>query len=157
MALLLTSPIMNLYVRKAFLDFMDSTFTVTLYQNTQPTAADLTSSYSTYYPDMLLHWKGASMLWTQPNQDTLNAGNTCYVNAPNSNTAIRTGTATWAVIWANTQVTEAIANNTTLPNNRFIICPASDGSGNGIVKLTSTSITSGVSYAASEILLAFGI
>lgn len=131
-----------------------TTFAITVFSGAQPTAANITSSWNTYRPNSLIHWTGAS--WTQPNADTFNQGNYCYVNTVLTATAHATGTAEWGILW-NTNVSLATAQGTTLPNTIFIVGTVTTGLSNGIIKLNDTTITSGVSYSPLEVKISMSL
>lgn len=131
----------NLYIFQAIIAGSTANIAITVFEGTQPTAANITSSWSSASANYLQHWTGA--YWTQPTGTTVGAGNVCMIGAtPTAQLANKTGTATWGVIWAS-NVTEASVQSSTLPNANFIVGPVTDISGNGMIKMNSTSTTAG--------------
>lgn len=116
---------------------------VTVFSGTQPTAASITSSWSTYSPLVLVHWQGAG--FTMPLTNSLMT----VTSFPPAATATGTGTATWAIIWAS-NVTPASVAGSTLPNTSFIVCPVTNTGGNGVIRVTNTSITAGTSVSLAD-------
>lgn len=152
--MLFTSPFLNLYIKRGIIDNMSSTFAITVFSGSQPTAANITSSWSSYNTTSLIHWTGAA--WTQPNADTFDQGNYCYVNNVLTATAHATGTATWGILWRS-NVTLATVQGATLPDTVFITGTVTTALSNGIIKLSNTSITSGQSYSPLEVKISLSL
>jgi hypothetical protein len=131
--------ITKLMLNKGILSSLTSTVGVTLFQGTQPTAADVTANWSTHSPNALVHWSGVT--WTHPSSDAT-LGVTTFPSA----TATGSGIATWAIIWS----TNITSIGGTLPHANFILVPASNTSGTGVIRVTNSNITSGQSVMLAE-------
>lgn len=130
-----------------------ATFAVTIFQGTQPSAAGITSSWSSSSANYLQHWTG--VVWNQPNANSPPLGNVLQMNAiPTSTTANASGTATWAILWGS-NVSEASVQSGTLPNANFVVGPVTNSTGSGMVRLTSTTVTSGASSSPTDVILSF--
>lgn len=130
---------------------------VTVFGGTQPTAAQIAASWSTYSAQYLVHW--TNVLWFLPPAFTTLASSQVYnTQIPAGKAAFRSGTATWAIIWNRTNVSEATIQGATLPSLTagFTVVPVTNSGGNGVVRLTTTSIVSGTSYQPADITLRFG-
>lgn len=130
---------------------------VTAFSGAQPTAAQVAASWSTYSAQYLVHW--TSVGWNVvPNLSNLTSTQTYSAATPVARAAFRTGTATWGIVWNKTNVTEAAIQGATLPTNTFgfIVVPVSDSVGNGVIRLTTTSIVSGTSYQPTDLSFRFG-
>jgi hypothetical protein len=128
---------------------------VTVFSGTQPTAAQVTSSWSTYSAVYLVHWTG--VVWPTPiGYNTLDSGNVTTATTPAAQTAFRSGTATWAILWP-FNISEATVQGASLPNASFVILPVSASGGTGCVRLASTTIASGTSYQPTDISIKTGI
>ena len=131
---------------------------VTAFSGAQPTAAQVAASWSTYSAQYLVHW--TSITWqTMPNLNNLVSSQTYSAATPVARAAFRTGTATWGIVWNRTNVTEAAIQGATLPGSTtfgFIVVPVSDSGGNGVIRLTTTSIVSGTSYQPTDLSFRFG-
>lgn len=155
MALFYGNGVTNSYANVGVKYLFTGTFAVTVFQGTQPSAAGITTSWSSSSANYLQHWTG--VVWSQPNANSPPLGNVIQMNAvPTSTTAHASGTATWAVLWGS-NVTEASVQSGTIPNANFIVGPVTDSTGNGIVRLSSTSITSGASSSPTDVILSFSI
>lgn len=153
MALFYTG-VTNSYANLGIKNNFAASFAVTVFQGVQPSAADITSSWSSSSANYLQHWTGCS--WTQPSLNSPPLGNTLQLTAiPAATTANATGTATWAILWGS-NVSEASVQTGTLPNANFIVGPVTDLTGNGIVRLSSNSITIGASSSPTDVVLSFG-
>lgn len=168
MALQYHQPLLNNFmssgVRYGISGGSNSTGTaVTLFKGTQPTAADILASWTTYNVSALVHWTG--VLWlTPPDVNTLTSTKSTTTLPPSATTAFGTGTAEWALLWPTTVisgvaggVTQVNVLGSTIPSNLFIVVPASGPVGNGVVKVANTSIQSGTSYAPTDITIRMGI
>lgn len=154
--MIFTAPLLNLYIKRGIIDGFSATWACTIFRGTQPTAAQVTSSWSTYSADYMVHWTGIS--WTHPNANTYGSGNLCQMTAIPTAVVANKGSpndATYAILWAS-NVTEATVQGATLPNTAFIIGPVTSTAGNGMVRLSNISITAGISYQPSAILISLG-
>lgn len=125
----------------------------TIFAGTQPTAAQITSSYSTYSASALCHWTDATWI-TPTSADTFGVAQLLSANIPTARTAFNTGTASWAILWNHTpNVSEAAAQGASLPSTAFWVVPVTNNAGNGVLKLTTTSIVSGTSYQPNDITI----
>jgi len=161
MALQFFDCIISKFTRAAFITIIQGNTgqncAVTVFGGTQPTAAQIAASWSTYSAQYLLHW--TNVLWFEPpTYNTLLSSQIFNTQIPAGKAAFRSGTATWAIIWNRTNVSEATIQGATLPTTTagFIVVPASNSGGNGVVRLTTTSIVSGTSYQPTDIALRFG-
>lgn len=157
MALIFTSPIANLFLFQSIQYlYPANTFTCTIFSGTQPNAAQITSSWSTYSANYLVHWTAGS--WVAPTSpDTFDAPQLMTANVPLAKTAFRSGTASWAILWPQPSVTEALVQGATLPSTKFLVVPVTVNGGNGVVKLTDTNIVVGNSYQPNDITIRAGI
>lgn len=129
---------------------------VTIFSGAQPTAAQISASWSTYSAQYLVHW---SVAWySPPLVATLAASQYHYCQLPAAKIAFRSGTAAWGIIWCNSNLSEATIQGGTMPSpaRGYIVVPVSDNGGDGCIKVTSTTITAGSSYQPSDITLRFG-
>lgn len=153
MALFYGSGVTNSYAQSVKTQFAAS-FAATVFQGTQPNADSIASSWSSSSANYLQHWTG--IVWTQPNPNSPPLGNVLQNNtAITATTANSSGTATWAILWGS-NVSEATVQSGTLPNANFIVGPVTNSTGNGIVRLSSTSITGGASSSPTDVILSFG-
>lgn len=130
---------------------------ITLMKGTQPSAASISSSWATYNGSVLIHWD--TLNWLEPpDKLTLTAQKSTTTNLA-SKTAVGSGTAEWAILWCRrpSLITEAQVLSTTLPHTSFIVVPASGPTGNGVVKVASTTIVSGTSYQYTDVTIRMGI
>jgi len=131
----------NMFIYRGIIGGCAANIAVTVFQGTQPTASDITANWTNARANYLQHWTGG--YWSQPNANTLGSGNLCTLGVPlTPRTANATGTASWGIIWAS-NVAEASVQSGTLPNANFIVGPVTDVFGNGMIKMNSTSTTSG--------------
>jgi len=115
------------------------TLGVTVYSGAAPTAAAVAASWATYNsstPSFLVHY--TNMTWGQPGQATLLQ----MTGAPTPVTPINNGTATWAIIWAGQPTAPQLASST-LPFTKFLVVSVSDAVGDGVIRFTSTALTTG--------------
>lgn len=142
-----SSSIRNLFIGRGILNNISAPHAISIYQGTQPTAAAITAAWANYNSPaggLLVHYVGAT--WTQPNA---NAANGIYMQLstlPAAATPLDTGTATWAIMWAS-NVSQATVLGATLPNISFIVVPVSNTVTNGVIRFTSTAISTGVAVA----------
>lgn len=110
---------------------------VTIYSGTQPTPSTLVSSWSSY------NSSSSNLLWHAQAGTTLTVaanGVSIYASATPSATPVRNGTATWAVIWS-AGVAYSAMGTSTIPNSSFMICPVTNTTSNGVVRLQSTTLS----------------
>lgn len=146
MTLLYSNSIRNLMIGRGILAAMTTLTAITVYKGTQPTAAQITSSWASYNSassDYLVHYPGAG--WTQP----LNGILLSLTTVPPAVNSVGTGIATWCIVWM-TNVSQATVDSTTLPNTQFIVGPCSDFIGDGIVRFADPQLTAGVSKVILE-------
>lgn len=129
-----------------------STFAITVYSGAQPSAADITSTWTNYNTTFLAHWQGVVL-------DQPAAGGTIdslqYLSlytATGSSTAANSGTASWAIMWP-TNPTQATISGTSLPSTSFIVLPVSLITGSGMVRFNSLTFTSGSSYVIDDVTI----
>jgi hypothetical protein len=143
MALIYSSSVSGLVIYQGLQSVIHGTagaVGMSVYSGTQPTAAQVTSNWSTYNSsssNFLLHYTGA--VWSQPVGSQLQ-----LTTIPASATSAQTATATWCIIWA-AAVTAVNVASTTLPNTSFIVVSCTDNMNNGVIRFTNTSFTSGQS------------
>lgn len=129
---------------------------VTIFSGTQPTAAQVVSSWSTYSAQYLVHWP--SVTWPlPPDYQTIQATQTVTASLPAGVAAFRTGTAGWGICWGNLNASAATIQGATLPGTQFIVVPVTVSGGNGIIKMTTMSIVSGTSYQPADISFKVGL
>ncbi len=161
MALQFFDCIINKFTRAAFETVSDANAAlncaVTVFDGAQPTTAQITASWSTYSAQYLVHW--TNVLWQSlPTYTTLASSQVYSAQIPAAKAAFRSGTATWGIVWNRTNVSEALVQGATLPSTPtgFIVFPVTDSGGNGVVRLTTTSIVSGTSYQPTDLSFRFG-
>jgi len=115
------------------------TLGVTVYSGVAPTAAAVALSWATYNSTVgnyLVHF--TNMIWSQPGQGTLLQ----MTGAPTPVTPVNNGVASWAIIWAGQPSAPQLASST-LPFSKFLVVSVSDGVGDGVIRFTSTALTTG--------------
>jgi hypothetical protein len=112
---------------------------ITIYSGVQPTAQVIEADWTSYNQsasNCLAHYSaGPTWLW---NNGTLTH---YFTNTTNSltTTALRSGTAAWAIIWNGTAVN---INTEVLPNSgRFVVVPVSLNTGTGVIRYTNLTVT----------------
>jgi hypothetical protein len=118
---------------------------MTIYSGAQPSAQTIEANWINYNQDStgcLAHYS-TGPTWSY------NEGTKTYYFTNTSDTitttALRSGTATWAIIWMATGV--SITSTTTSPaNEKFIVVPVTNNSGIGVVRYTNTTTTMGESF-----------
>lgn len=124
------------------------TVSLTVYSGTQSSAADIASNWVNYNSTYLFHVPGVVYKLSNPTSNTL-CGLVTNANYPSSDTAVNTGTAAWCIVWCSNVASgtgSGQIGNATIPNSQFIVGPVTLYSGNGIVRLSDLSVTSGLSY-----------
>lgn len=129
---------------------------VTIYSGVQPTAENILANWSSYNSTnttCLIHY--TPVIWQ------LATGNASAVVITNSTATapINSGTASWAILWSTMQVTTSQLASGTIPTASFFVAPVSDITGTGIIRFTSTVLTSGtpVNIVDAGILTNFNI
>jgi hypothetical protein len=121
------------------------TTSITIYSGAQPTAQTIEANFINYNQDSagcLAHYStGPTWLY--------NDGTKTYYFTNTSNTittnALRSGTASWAIIWMATGV--SITSTTDAPaSSKFIVVPVTNNSGIGVIRYTSISTTQGQAF-----------
>lgn len=128
-----------------------ATNTITLFSGTQPTAAQVAASWSTYSAQYLINWTSVGVVGS-----TGVAGELFSFSTPAAASAFRSGTGSWAIWWPGA-VSDAAVQGGTLPRTDFCILPASTSGGDGCLRMTSLTITSGTSYQPTDITIKFGV
>lgn len=118
------------------------TLGVTIYSGTPPTAEAVASSWSLYNStsaSYLVHY--TNMVWAQPGTGPLLQMTT----APTPQTPVNNGTATWAIIWAGAPTAVQLANST-LPLSNFLLVSVSDAFGDGVIRFSSTTLSTSAAH-----------
>ena len=161
MAIIFTWPITNMFLHQCFYtQWLTGALEITLYSGSQPSAADVTANYFTYASQSLVHWTGASWITPTTPDSTTEIAQFMTLNIPLAKTAFRSGTANWAILWGSSSaasVTEAQAQFGPLPLDIFVIVPVTASGGKGVVKMTTTTITSGSSYQPTDVTIRVGL
>lgn len=154
--MIFTPALNSLYCYQGIGQGFSSTFAVSVFAGTQPTAQQIVDNWATTYMDThLVHWQGAA--WLYSNVDQILSPQIIQLAATLAAvTAAHTGTMSWGILWAS-NVTEATVQGSVLPNTNFIVVPASDFAGTGVIRLASTSIVSGTGYPLSDISLSIDL
>lgn len=146
MALIFSPSIAGAFLHNAITPVYSSP-SITIFAGAQPTPANLIANWDSTYKyqnGLVLATLSGILAITQP---------TLLVSLTNlsSYTAVGTGTATWAVLWAATGGSTVAGNsNSTPPSTRFIIIPVSDAVGNGVMRLNTVNLVSGSTFSMSE-------
>ena len=124
----------------------------TMYAGAQPAAADdVVTNWGTTYRETT--GGNANLIWHADNGMTIGLTNnsvTIYGTAfPTAVAPKRNGTVTWAIIWPST-VTYAALNAATIPRTDFIVAPISITTGNGVLRMTSTTLTTATTTTISD-------
>ena len=126
---------------------------VLIYSGTQPSLADFIADFDTYYfTDISLGSSGANLLAyyghangtesTAFNVNLSYSANEIFLNNSTFTSAyVNSGTASWAVIYASGDLDPIYDNISNADNNPFMIVPVSDAAGNGVVKLSTTTVS----------------
>lgn len=139
MALSYHGNIRNLYMGRGIGAGFSTTFAITIYSGSQPSAATITADWASYnQPNsiFLAHYIGAS--WTQPSYGLL-----LQLGLPASVAADKSGTASWAILWA-TNASLAQVQAGTIPTSAFMVVPCSDSVGQGVIRFTNPILTASV-------------
>lgn len=171
MALLFSPQIANMFVFRGILGAVTGVNTigpyftpqptaamsVTVYGGIKPTAATITSSWTSYNTTYLFHQPGVNYI--QANYNLVPGGGfLTRTGVPAAVTALNSGTASWCIIWCSNVATGTSAGqigNATLPNANFIVGDVTIGSGDGIVTLTSLVITGDASSSILDSTIEF--
>lgn len=139
MAMIYSNSIRNLLLGRGILAVFANPCAISVYSGAQPTSSNITASWPTYNsdaPNFLAHFNGAA--WTQPSNSVL-----LQLTIPPAATALNSGTASWAILWATNVAPGAVSGQvggTTLPSPNFIVVPCSNGTGIGVIRFNNTSI-----------------
>lgn len=120
---------------------------MTMYAGTQPTPTTLINSWSSY------NYNTSNFLWhAQTGLTLLVTGSGVSIFAVNVPSAVpvRSGTASWAVIWSGA-VTTGTMTTSSIPSSSFMICPVSLNTSNGVVRLTSTTLSAGTTATIADL------
>ena len=115
----------------------------TMYAGAQPaTADDVVTNWSTTYRETA--GGNANLIWHADNGMTVAiSNNDTTITGSAFPTAVapkRNGTVTWAIIWPGT-VTYAALNAATIPRSDLIVVPITITTGNGVLRMTSTTLS----------------
>lgn len=121
------------------------TTSFTIYSGAQPTAQEVESNWSNYNQNAancLVHYfSGCTWEW---NTGTLTYYFTNVANTITAN-ALRSGTASWAIIWKANNV--SISSFSEVPAaGQFLVCPVTSNTGIGGLRYTSLITTAGQAY-----------
>lgn len=115
----------------------------------QPLANTIADNWTSYNSTYLFHMQNVQYKLDSPTSNT-QSGLIINANTPTSNTALNTGTASWCIIWCsnvpNGSGSAGSIGHSTLPNSQFLVGPVTYAYGNGIVRLSNLSVTSGSTY-----------
>lgn len=136
MSLLYHPNIRNLFVNRGIVPSFSSP-SVTLYSGAQPTSSAIISSWSSYNnTNSNLLWHGQSGLTL-----AVTNGVTVYGSAfPAATNPVRNGTAAWGIVWSSSLAYSSMGTST-IPNTFFVVAPVSSTTGNGVIKLNSTTLS----------------
>lgn len=140
MALIYHSNFRKLLAEKTRLGF--SSPSVTLYSGAQPTAANYQTNWTSYRSNnssFLWHSVSGLEMTLMANQLTVYGSSFPALTNPSNN-----GTASWCVIWGSS-ISLASMANATIPSTQFMIGNVTTITGDGLVKLQSTSLTTSTS------------
>jgi hypothetical protein len=112
---------------------------MTIYSGAQPTAQTVESNWTAYKSSntiCLAHYN--NMVSFQYNAPTRTY---YFTNSAITTNALRSGTASWAIIWMAT--TADVSLNSIPASGKFVIVPVSDTTGVGAIRYTDTTATLG--------------
>lgn len=135
------------------------TVALTVYSGTQPSANTISSNWTNYNTTYLFHMANVEYELVYSSSNTL-SGLISNANFPTSNAAVSGGTAGWCIIWcSNVQNGNGAGQiaNTTIPNAQFLVGPVTEAWGNGVVRLTNTSISSAQTYNFVDSTIYFSV
>ena len=138
MALQFHPNIRNLYMGRGIAAAFSSTFSISVFSGIQPPAAPIASNWPAYNEatsNFLVHYTGAG--WTQPSNGIL-----LQLTEPPAQVVTRSGTATWAILWA-TAASLAQVQSTTLPNASFMVVPCSNSTDQGVIRFVDPDLVGG--------------
>lgn len=140
----------NVWLYRAIQTGFSSSFAVTVFGNTQPSANSVIADWSTtYYNQSLAHFTGAA--WTYNNPNTRGSILTLS-SASLSTTGLNDGNVTWGILWTS-NISPANANISTLPSNSFIIVPAGDLTSNSVVRLSSANVLTSATVTLEDLAM----
>lgn len=125
------------------------TVSLTVYSGVQPNVTTVAQNWTSYNESYLFHMANVEYELVYNNSNTFLSGLISNSNFPTSFPAENTNTASWCVVWCSNVDDGNGAGqiaNTTIPNENFLIGPVTEAWGNGIVRLTSTSIEAAQTY-----------
>jgi hypothetical protein len=128
-----------------------ATVAVTIFSGVQPSAATITSGWTSYNTTFLAHWTGVGYQYIGSNIPGV--GLISQSNTPTAVLAANSGTASWGIIWGSNVAAGSSSGQiggSTLPNTRFIVGPVSLAGGNGMISLSTLTIVSGVSQSLTN-------
>lgn len=145
MSLIYNSSVRSLITSPGILSGFSSP-SMTMYSGAQPTPATLISSWSSY------NYNSSNFLWHAQTGLTLavTGGVSIYASAIPSAVPVRSGTASWAVVWSGA-VSTGTMTTSSIPNSNFMICPVSLSTSNGVVRLTSTTLSAGTTATLADL------
>lgn len=172
MALLFAPQIANMFIFRGIMGVVtgivttgDSAFSpqqtasmsVTVYSGLKPSAATIASSWASYNTTYLFHQPGVNYI--QANYNLVPGGGfLTRTNVPTSVTALNAGTASWCIIWCSNVAAGSSSGqigNAALPNANFIVGDVTVGSGDGIVTLSSLTVSGGSSITILDSTIEF--
>lgn len=124
----------------------------TIFGGVQPSATDFETNFNTTYRNNhLVHFAESTWSSLSTNAQTSDITQYSILVLPSPTSASASGTATWAVLWYRETTYTALSSaigasfyaGTDSNWGRYVILPVSNNSGNGMIKLTSTTIVSG--------------
>ncbi len=132
--------IRNLYLGRGIAAAFSTGFAISVYSGAQPTAAQIAGNWTLYNEptsNFLVHYTSAG--WMQPS-----AGILLQLIVPPPQTVLKTGTASWAIVWSS-NVNLGAVQGSTLPSTSFLVVACSNGTGQGVIRFSNPSLTAGVS------------
>lgn len=149
---LLYHPNIRILVASYLLDTMSGNVSITLYSGEQPAPATIISSWTSY------NRNSSVCLWNSENGNYFVRSNNMIYLSTSANPVVpfRNGTAAWGIIWRGSVNNSALASNS-IPNSQFTVAPVTDSTGNGIIKLNSTSLTTSTSVTINSMSLTINL
>lgn len=115
---------------------LNTSTSISIYSGVAPSPATIIAdwpSYNTSSSNFLIHF-------VPVNWSMVGYGNLILMSgAPPAVTPLHDGTATWAIIWGSSLGADSLAGST-IPIDHFLTVNVSDASGDGIVRLASTTV-----------------
>jgi hypothetical protein len=143
MALQFSSSIKTLYAQVAMRGFGNLFATnsgISIYSGVQPAASALIANWNTQYRLDIQNSAHLAFytntVWTRTNSTIT------MTTFPSDATPARAGTASWAVVWQASVVTNAShLSQGSPPSLSFVIVPVTTTAGNGVIRFTSLNFT----------------